>query len=238
MQQPVFLKAEWQYLAMYNYVIPPELVEPYLPKGTEIDFWNGQTYASIVGFWFANTRVKGIAIPFHTHFEEVNLRLYVRRKDATGVWQRGVVFVKEIVPRLAIALTARWVYNEPYIRLPMKHHLLHQADRLEVGYEWKFRNEWNYLRLQAHPQASEIVPDSIEEFITEHYWGFTKQPNGSTKAYQVEHPKWQVYDVREYEAYCNTAYLYGEQFGPYLQHPDSVLLAHGSEITVRSGFLL
>ncbi|QQS30896.1 MAG: DUF2071 domain-containing protein [Sphingobacteriales bacterium] len=234
----VFLQAEWKYLAMFNYVIPPELVEPYLPKGTETDFWNGQTYASLVGFLFENTKVKGIAFPYHTNFEEVNLRLYVRRKDRDGQWHRGVVFVREIVPRFAIAKIARWFYNEPYVCYPMKHSLSHNQELIEVKYAWKFSNEWNYMRLTANPAPKDLMPGSIEEFITEHYWGFNKQKDGSTKAYQVEHPKWKVYDVLNYDVYCNAAMLYGQQFAPFLQKPDSVLLAYGSEVTVRTGFHL
>lgn len=237
-EEPLFLSAQWQYLAMANYEVPPEIVLPYVPKGTEPDFYNGKTYASLVGFWFAHTRVMGFSIPFHRHFEEVNLRLYVRRQDADGQWQRGVVFVKEIVPRLAIALTARWVYNEPYMSLPMQHSILVKGSNLLVEYRWKFKKEWNFIKLRADAQPQPLQQGSPEEFITEHYWGFNRQKNGNTMAYRVAHPQWQVFPVQAHEVYCNVAQLYGKQFEPYMQTPASVLLAKGSEIEVRKGRII
>lgn len=92
---------------MLNYEIDPALLLPFVPKGTELDTWNDTMFASMIGFRFLDTRVLGMAIPIYRDFEEINLRFYVRRKADDG-WRRGVVFVKEIVPRLAIELTARW----------------------------------------------------------------------------------------------------------------------------------
>ena len=112
-----FLTANWEYLAMINYETDPNILNPYVPPGTELDVWKGKTYISIVGFLFKNTRVKGVKIPFHSNFEEINLRFYVRF-NSQGQWKRGVVFIKEIVPKKAIAFVARSIYNENYIALP------------------------------------------------------------------------------------------------------------------------
>ena len=105
-----FLTAKWLNLAMINYEVDPEMLVPYVPCGTEIDTWNGKTLMSVVGFLFKDTRVSGIRIPFHVNFEEVNLRFYVRRRRRDEL-RRGVVFIKEIVPKTAIALVARVAYN-------------------------------------------------------------------------------------------------------------------------------
>src|SRR6478736_2670783 len=104
-----FLTAEWRKLAIANYVVDPKLLLPYLPYKTELDTWNGKCYVSLVGFRFVNTRLKGIPIPFHIHFEEVNLRFYVRYKDESG-WKRGVTFIREIVPRPALTFIANNLY--------------------------------------------------------------------------------------------------------------------------------
>jgi len=100
---PTFLTAEWRYLAMLNYEIDPVCLLSYVPIGTELDNWNGKTFVSVVGFLFLNARILGWSIPFHHNFEEINLRFYVRRKTREG-WRRGVAFVRELVPRRAIAL--------------------------------------------------------------------------------------------------------------------------------------
>ena len=115
-----FLTAEWRKLAIANYSVDPKILKPYLPYKTELDLWNGKCYVSLVGFRFVNTKLKGISIPFHRHFEEVNLRFYVRFKDPTG-WKRGVAFIKEIVPKPALTFIANTIYREKYITLPMKH---------------------------------------------------------------------------------------------------------------------
>ncbi len=56
-----FLTANWRYLAMLNYVVDPALIEPLVPVGTEIDCENGETFVSIVGFLFLDTRLLGLS---------------------------------------------------------------------------------------------------------------------------------------------------------------------------------
>ncbi|QDT00422.1 YqjF family protein [Adhaeretor mobilis] len=114
------LRAQWRQLVMINYEVDPEVVEPLVPAGTEIDFWEGKTYLSMVGFLFLNTRIFGLPIPWHINFEEVNLRFYVKRQGPEG-WRRGVVFVRELVPRWAIAFVARKLYAEKYWSTRMSH---------------------------------------------------------------------------------------------------------------------
>ncbi len=122
-----FLTANWRYLAMLNFVVDPAIVAPLVPSGTELDYENGETFVSVVGFLFLDTRILGLPIPLHRDFEEVNLRFYVRKKSA-DTWRRGVVFVRELVPRRAIALVARAFYGENYLALPMKHEIEHVAE--------------------------------------------------------------------------------------------------------------
>ena len=236
-----FLTAEWRYLIMGNYEVDPALLLPYVPLGTELDSWRGRTFVSIVGFLFLNTRVLGVAIPRHTNFEEVNLRFYVRRRGPEG-WRRGVVFIKELVPRFAIATIARLAYNENYVALPMRHLV---ADRpgvdghdreVNVEYRWRFRKQWHYLRAGAHGEPQPIAPGSEEEFIAEHYWGYSVQRHGGSLEYQVEHPPWCVWPVDEYTFDCDVAALYGQRFAGALRgRLSSVFLADGSAVTVRGG---
>jgi hypothetical protein len=127
-----FLTANWRYLAMLNYVLDFRLVTPFVPAETEIDFENGETFLSVVGFLFLDTRLLGLPIPLHRDFEEVNLRFYVRRKSA-DTWRRGVVFVRELVPRRAIAMVARAFYGENYTAVPMKHEIEHLAAPASCG---------------------------------------------------------------------------------------------------------
>ncbi len=235
----VFLTTKWQYLAMLNYEIEPAVLISLVPQGTELDSFGGKIFVSIVAFLFLDTRVGGIPIPFHRNFEEVNLRFYVRRKADDG-WRRGVVFIKELVPKKAIAFVARKIYNENYIALPMSHRIEKVGEDVQsVSYAWRFKNHKNILKLVVQGLAQPLVDGSIQEFITEHYWGYAKQRDGSTMEYRVEHPRWRVWVGQAAELDCQVADLYGERFGQFLSRPPaSAFLADGSEVKVYKGIRL
>lgn len=234
--RPAFLTAEWRHLAMLNYEVNPEILMPWLPPATELDSWHGRTLVSVVGFRFLNTRVKGVPIPWHRNFEEVNLRFYVRRKAADG-WRRGVVFIRELVPRTAIATVARVLYEEPYLAVPMSHRIT-TADGIphSVEYGWTFRGSPCHLRVAAIGDWRPLQTGEEAEFITEHYWGYTRRRDGSTSEYQVTHPPWRVMAVTSSEFSCDIAGLYGAGFAESLKGtPHSALLAEGSPVTVYQG---
>jgi uncharacterized protein YqjF (DUF2071 family) len=235
MPPSIFLTGQWKHLAMLNYEIEPDVLRPYVPRGTELDSWNGKTFVSVVGFMFLRTRVLGLRLPFHHSFEEVNLRMYVRRKASEG-WRRGVVFIKEIVPRRAIAAVARIVYNENYVAMPMRHRVEVDDGGGVVEYGWRYRGRWNRLRVTATGAAQPSAEGSEEEFITEHYWGYAAQPRGGAMEYQVEHPRWVVWQAGSRSLDCDVGAIYGERFsGALTAEPSSAFLALGSEIVVRRG---
>ncbi len=231
-----FLTARWVHLAMLNFEVDPNTLANFVPRGTQLDSFAGRTFISMVGFQFRDTRVLGIPVPFHRDFDEVNLRFYVRRRTHEGV-RRGVVFIKEIVPRAAIAWIARRLYNENYVALPMVHvDDLGTADEACVSYAWNHAGRSN--QLAVHVNGSSYMPDeqSEESFITEHYWGYVRQRNGTTLEYRVEHPRWKVWRASKAKLDCDAAEIYGAGFARYLAGPtSSAFLAEGSPVTVRRG---
>jgi uncharacterized protein len=233
----VFLTGEWRHLAMLNYRVDPALLEPLVPRGTTLDQWHGTTYVSLVGFLFRDTRVLGVPVPLHRDFEEVNLRFYVRR-EISGEVRRGVTFIKEIVPRRAIAIVARLAYNEPYVALPMRHAIAARADEdaapRTLRYEWRQRAGWSAIAVEASGIATPLVSGSEAEFITEHYWGYTRQRDGGTVEYHVAHPRWRTWTVDAAAVRGDLAELYGAALGDVLRRPpDSAFLAEGSAIAVH-----
>jgi uncharacterized protein YqjF (DUF2071 family) len=235
-----FLTAEWRYLAMLNYEVPRELLRPLVPQGTELDSWDGATLASIVGFRFLDTRLSGLPIPGHRDFDEVNLRFYVRRRGEDGAWRRAVVFVRELVPRRAVAFMARWLYNEPYLAVPMRHELsmAHGADG-EAGraaYAWRIGGRWHRLEVRTRGYPTLPAPSSEATFVTEHYWGYTVQRDGGSKEYRVEHAPWRVWTAEGTELDCDVGAVYGPGFAECLgARPRSAFLAEGSAVTVYRG---
>lgn len=230
----IFLSAEWRKLALANYVVDKEILMRYLPPFTELDDWHGEYYVSLVGFMFLDTRLLGIKVPFHSNFEEVNLRFYVKYND-NGIWKRGAVFIKEIVPKPAITLVANTIYKEKYQTLPMKHSWNLNEQQLEISYSWKV-DKWNSFSVISAPESQAIAVNSDEEFITEHYWGYTKIGKNRTSEYGVEHPRWEVYPIKSYNIDVDFEANYGKSFGFLKERkPQSVMLAEGSAIRVMKG---
>ena len=173
--------------------------------------------------------------PFHSEFEELNLRFYVHRKHGTER-RRGVVFIKEVVPKSAIALTARLIYGENYVSLPMTHKIVPTADRIEVEYAWRNRGQW--LRLTAGSDGASQLPaeNSLEQYITEHYWGYSRRRGRNTLEYQVTHAPWRVWRCSHAGFEGNGAELYGRELGAILsRQPDSAFIAAGSSVLVFRG---
>lgn len=226
-----FLSANWRYLVLLNYAVDPRLLADRIPFGTELDFYNGETYLSVVGFLFLDTRVVGLPIPLHRNFAEVNLRFYVRRRNLDG-WRCGVAFIRELVPRPAIAIVARAFYGEPYLALPMRHDVVHREGQLAVEYGWRRGRKWETLSARATGEPCGSLAGSHEEFITEHYWGYTALPNRVSE-YRVEHPPWRYWPATEWNLTADIATLYGPVFVETLAAPPaSAFIAEGSHVQV------
>jgi uncharacterized protein YqjF (DUF2071 family) len=232
-----FLTAKWEDLILLNYECPAKFLEPLVPVGTALDLWNGKALISLVGFLFKETRLLGIPVPFHTTFEEVNLRFYVRRLTPAGEVRRAVVFVRELVPRHAIAALARWIYNEPYLAVPMAHtSSLDVRNGGSVSYSWRYGGSDFVISAAAAGEGRLPSSGSEAEFITEHYWGYTRQRNGCTLEYQVEHPTWRVWEASQSNLSGPLSSLYGAAFGDILSRPPlSAFVAAGSPVSVHHG---
>lgn len=233
-----FLTAEWRHLVMLSWEVAPAVLRPLVPAGTTLDLWQGRALVSVVGFRFLRTRVLGVPVPFHRDFDEVNLRFYVRRDLPDGSVRRGVTFVRELVPRAAIALVARLAYAEPYLAVPMRSTT--PADPAtdapgRLAYEWRLGRTEAWQRVAATAVGAPRVPGADDEarFVTEHYWGYTPQRDGGTVEYQVAHPPWRVWDVAGAELVADVARLYGPAFVSALAAPpSSAFVADGSPVTV------
>jgi uncharacterized protein YqjF (DUF2071 family) len=228
-----FLTAEWNDLAMFNYEIDPNILENYVPKGTELDLWKGKCYISLIGFMFENVKVLGIKVPFHINFEEVNLRFYVKRFEG-GIWKRGVVFVKEIVPKHAITIVANTLYNEHYQTMKMRHSRTENKTSKFFQYEWFKDSKWNSVAMTTDKNAIPIEVNSEAEFITEHYFGYTNYNKDKSIEYAVSHPRWEQLKVIQSKIDVDFESIYGNDF-KFLQalKPTSEFLAIGSKIKIE-----
>lgn len=235
-ERRVFLAAEWRDLVMLNFEVDPLLLRQHVPRGVELDSFQGRTLVSLVGFQFLRTKLFGfLAIPFHRNFDEVNLRFYVRRREA-GENRRGVVFIRELVPRMAIARFARLTYGEKYDSCPMQHRIERSADDISTEYGWKWRGRQFTLSARAHGAPSRVAEGSLENFITEHYWGYAAKSASETIEYRVSHDPWRVWVSTNAKFEGDAEPLYGSGFAEILcRPPDSAYIAEGSPVIVHVG---
>jgi uncharacterized protein YqjF (DUF2071 family) len=228
-----FLEAKWENLIMANYAVDPTILIPYLPKGVELDSFEGKCYVSLVGFMFNKTKIFNVPIPYLGSFEEINLRFYVVRKDGDTL-KRGVVFINETVPYAAVAWMANYLYKEHYTAVKTKHDWELTESSKKINYSWKKNKKWNTIQVNAQSKSNSMKNGSVEAFIFEHYFGYTRVNEHKTLEYGINHPSWKINQVIDHSIDCDFEQMYGSDFA-FLnaQQPDNVILAEGSNVSVK-----
>ena len=228
-----FLKANWENIIMANYVIAPEILAPFLPKGVSLDLHNGKAYVSLVGFMFKKTKLFNVPIPYLGTFEEINLRFYVIRKEG-AISKRGVVFINETIPYKIVAWMANKLYKEHYTVVPTRHSITKDLDLQKVKFEWLLNKKWNSIYVEASNESQVLKKGSLEKFIYEHYYGYTKIDENQTEEYRLQHPSWKINPVLKTQINCDFRAMYGESFS-VLDHtePEAVFIDEGSSVKVE-----
>ena len=229
----VFLKAKWENIIMANYEIEPKILLPFLPKGVELDMFDGKAYISLVGFMFKKTKLFNIPIPYFGTFEEINLRFYVTRKEENQI-KRGVVFINETIPYKPVAWLANRLYKEHYTVVPTKNKITIENNSQKVHFQWLKNKKWNSIYVDSETKSGLMKIDSLEKFIYEHYYGYTKVNDQNTIEYQLHHPSWNVHKVNDYSVDCDFEAMYGASFSVLNQaKPIAVFIAEGSAVKVN-----
>jgi uncharacterized protein YqjF (DUF2071 family) len=229
----IFLKANWENIIMANYEIDPEILIPFLPKGLELDLYEGKAYVSLVGFMFKRTKLFNVPIPHFGTFEEINLRFYVVRKEGDTV-KRGVVFINETIPYPIVAWMANKLYKEHYTVVPTKHEITRETKSQKVNFEWLLNKKWNSIYVEATTESKAMKNQSLEKFIYEHYYGYTKIDEHNTEEYKLQHPSWMVNEVLDYKIDCDFTAMYGKSFSVLnTTKPEAVFIAEGSSVGIE-----
>lgn len=229
----IFLKAQWENIIMANYEIDAEILIPYLPKGVELDLYKGKAYVSLVGFMFKKTKLFNVLIPYFGTFEEINLRFYVVRKEGNKL-KRGVVFINETIPYPIVAWMANKLYKEHYTVVPTKHEISKEKNNQKVKFEWLLNKKWNSIYVEAGTEAKGMKEATLEKFIYEHYYGYTKIDEHRSEEYKLQHPSWMVNEVIDYKIDCDFGAMYGESFSVLnYSKPEAVFIAEGSSVGIE-----
>lgn len=230
----LFLKANWENIIMVNYEIDPQLLIPFLPKGVDLDLFNGKCYISLVGFMFKNTKLFNVPIPFFGNFEEINLRFYVKRTEENNIIKRGVVFINETIPYPIVAWVANKLYNEHYTVVPTKHNINKTSSSQNIEFEWMLNKKWNSIYVEASNESESMKNNSLEKFIYEHYYGYTKINESKTEEYKLQHPSWKTHKVYDYKINCDFEAMYGKAFSVLNNtKPEAVFIAKGSSVAIE-----
>lgn len=228
-----FLTARWTNLCVITHALDPGVLAAHLPPGMvhdELPDMPGKALVSLVAFDFLETRVRGLRIPGHIDFPEVNLRIYVRDPE-TG--DRGVSFVRELVPRHAISWVARLVYNEPYAVARMRSSVTGLADRVRVEHRFRFRGTHARILVEASPRKHASAEGSPERLLTQRLWGYGVTRLGRRLRYRVDHPVWELHEQVAASVELDYRKVYGAEWGCLAESaPVSVILAAGSEVSV------
>ncbi|MDN3677538.1 DUF2071 domain-containing protein [Flavobacterium paronense] len=229
----IFLKANWENIIMVNYEIAPEILMPYLPKGVELDLFEGKAYISLVGFMFKKTKLFNVSIPKLGTFEEINLRFYVTRTESDLV-KRGVVFINETIPYKIVAWIANKLYKEHYTVVPTKHSIVKDSINQKIKFEWLVQKKWNSIYVENRMSSHQMKKDSLEKFIYEHYYGYTKINEQTTEEYRLHHPSWKIHEVVDYEIACDFKAMYSNDFSVLNEtKPTAVFIAEGSSVAIE-----
>ena len=234
-----FISGELRHVAMLNFEIEPEALSPHVPRCTELDSWQGKTFVSMVGSLFVRPRVFGFPLMLQRRFAKVDLRFYVRRETSKGT-RRGVVFIKQMVPKQAIAAVGRCLHGEAFVALPMDYRVdlseLSGTSRGSIEYKWYHHGRWNGFHIEIKNGAGFSLQDSEEEFTMDRYWGYSALPDGSCLEYRIEHPKWRLWESSATAFTCEDPEAFGQDLGSCLiRSPSSAFVAEGSPVTLYGG---
>ncbi|MGC4037153.1 MAG: DUF2071 domain-containing protein [Chitinophagaceae bacterium] len=232
------LSAHWTNLLTATFEADKSFLQQYVPVGTELDDWNGKYLLSLVAFMFERPSLLGIPSPFYRSFEEINLRFYVKYRQNNEM-RKGVVFIKEIAPSSAIGLTAKLLYKENFISLPMKHEFKKEKHAVKTIYSCKINNEWSYLNMESRPEETKPEAQTIEYFIWNRYWGYTSAGKEKTMEFNISHQPWKIFPAFRFVMGMDIETIYGKQFDKYLKaEPLSAFLMDGGHTKVSWPLLL
>ena len=229
------MTANYSELVTVNFQIDPKILEPRVPRGLELDFFNDETYVSLVAMMLRDVRVWGIPIHVATGFEQVNLRFYVRRRIGNE-FRRGTCFIKDYVSSSAAAWILGSLFKADFHRLKMKHDNSGFDGLPEsvphVDYGWKAGDGWNRLRVKALSPMRETERETKHGFVLDHDYQYS-QRKGKTLEYPSDRPDWTIWSASQASFQCDVKRLFGVEFAkPLGRRPSSIFVAKGSDVTI------
>lgn len=226
------ISSEFRKVALLNYIVPPEVVEKYLPKYTKPDFYNGNCFISLVGFQVKKLKVSDVKVPLIKDFDEIDLQIYVKRFDGAR-WVKGVVIISRIFDQPGAATLTNTLFKTNYTSMPTTSEVNETEEGLEVKYSWQLNGKEQSFSVKSNNLAAPYDKDTEAAFILDRSLGFIKAGEEETFQYTINHASWHLYTVEEYAVDVD----FSRQFDPVLNIlntmvPQSVILTEGSTVEI------
>ena len=88
-------------------------------------------------------------------------------------------------------------------------------------------------RSNADGNPSLAAEGGLEQFISEHYWGYSRRRDGRSLEYHVAHEPWRIWRASNAAFEGDGAALYGSDLGGVVARPPrSAFIADGSAVLV------
>ncbi len=179
----------WNDLLFAHWPVSAVAIANRLPDGLEPDTFQGSAWIGMVPFWLDRVKLRGLpSLPGMRGYPDLNLRTYVRDR-ATG--NQGIYcFSLDAGNPLAVA-AARLVFHLPYYWSEMRFEK--RSDREFSFYSRRLFSprpllfQARYRGLGPTRRTAEILPGSLEYFLTERYCLFTANHNGLPIRANIHH---------------------------------------------------
>ena len=227
-QKPL-LKLVMSEIVAANFLVPPDILKKYVPKGVELDFFGDETYVSLVCMVVSKPGLLGISFPPKS--PHLSLRFYVRRSN-DPLHRRGTCSIRNYVssPTMAWMLGSKLEGDYQKMRMKKQSSGFDSKSAIpEAVYEWKVGDHWNKLRIRGRNRIKNAGPETKIGFILSHPNVYRKV-KGKTSEFQVQRPAWKAWDVGQANFSCDVEKLFGKAFvKPLARRPASVFVSSGSE---------
>jgi uncharacterized protein YqjF (DUF2071 family) len=184
----------WENLLFLHWRVEPDSLRALLPRDPtlELDTFGGDAFIALVPFRMTRTRFRGYP-PLRSlaEFYECNVRTYVRVRTPAGVLPGVWFFSLDAANRLPV-LGGRRMWNLNYVH--SRFNVTHTADNTRHDYALsRRRGPWPDGRTHAvwrtGPALPTSQPGTLEHFLTERYWLFTRR-RGRIMGGRIHHEPW------------------------------------------------
>ncbi len=176
------MRQRWHDLLFCHWPVAPELLQPLVPEGLELETREGSAWLGIIPFRMSGIRFRYLPpIPGTSAFLEMNVRTYVTCNGLPGVW----FFSLDAANRLAVKVARLW-FHLPYFHARMEL-------REEAGsFHYLSLRQGRLLRVRYQPEGEVRLaePGSLNAWLTERYRLFARKPDGTILCAEVEHEPW------------------------------------------------